>query len=147
MVAPVEKVLEYWPIVEAVAGLSKDPSTKVGCVILDDDLNILATGRNGFPRGVADTEERLCNREMKLPRVVHAESNAIAASARTGRRLDGATLIVSSLFPCASCAGLIIQAGIKRVIAPKIDNSRWAESNGIAREMFEEAGIEFIEIE
>lgn len=142
------KAEAFMRIAKEIATFSKDPSTKVGAVILDEHNNILATGWNGFPRGVADTEERLCNRELKYPLIVHAEANAIAASARTGRRLENATLIVSSLYPCADCAGLIVQAGIKRVIAPKIrHDSKWKGSNELARLIFDEAGVEVVEID
>ena len=44
---------------------SKDPSTKVGALIISEDRNIVSTGYNGFPRGIEDTEERLNNRELK----------------------------------------------------------------------------------
>ncbi len=133
-------------LAQHVAQWSKDPSTKVAAVIVDDNMSILSTGFNGFPRGVVDTEERLCHKPTKYGLVVHAEANAIAASARTGRRLEGATIVVSSLYPCQSCAGLIAQAGIKRVIAPKIANERWVESNLVARTIFDEAGVEVIEV-
>lgn len=38
-----------------VASKSKDPSTKVGCVIVGPDNEIRSTGYNGFPRGVTET--------------------------------------------------------------------------------------------
>jgi dCMP deaminase len=143
----ISKAVKFMRIAESVASFSKDPSTKVGCVIIDDDYNILATGWNGFPRGVTDSEERLWNRETKYQLTTHAEANAICASARTGRKLAGATLIVSSLYPCNVCAGLIAQAGLKRVIAPRINNNRWKESNEMARLIFTEAAVEVIEID
>lgn len=124
-----------------MATFSKDPSTKVGAVIVDDNDNILAMGYNGFARGINDTEERLCNRDMKYRMTVHAELNSILASARTGRKLDGATMIVSSLFPCEQCASAIVQAGIKTVLAPRPNNERWLESNKLAQVIFDEAGV------
>ncbi len=133
-------------LAQHVAGWSKDPSTKVGAIVVDDEYRILSVGYNGFPRKVEDSEERLCNRETKLKLVVHAEANAIAAAARTGTSLGGATLVVSSLYPCCACAGLIAQAGIIRVITPKIDNNRWKESNEAARLIFNEAGVEVVEV-
>jgi dCMP deaminase len=140
------KELKFMRFAEAAASLSKDPSTKVGAVVIDDQYTILATGYNGFARGVTDSEERLCDRPMKLRLTVHAESNTLLAAARTGRKLDGATMIVSSLFPCEACASAIVQAGIKRVIAPKIDEGRWKESNEMAKLIFAEAGVEVVEI-
>src|SRR6056300_1094742 len=56
---------------------SKDPSSKIGAVIVNDERRILATGYNGFPRGIADYEERLNNREEKLDRIIHGEMNAL----------------------------------------------------------------------
>ena len=137
----------FMALAECIANnFSKDPSTKVGAVIIDDDCNVLAMGFNGFPRGVADTEERLCHKPTKYSFVVHAEANAIAASARSGRQLKGASIVVSSLFPCQTCAGLIAQSGIKKVIAPKIANERWMESNMVAKTIFAEAGVEVVEL-
>ena len=140
------KELRYLKYAEVAASFSKDPSTKVGAVVIDDKFTILSTGYNGFARGVTDSEERLWNRPMKYRLTVHAELNTLLAAARTGQKLDGATMIVSSLFPCETCASAIVQAGIKRVIAPKIDNERWKESNELAKLIFAEAGVEVVEI-
>ena len=144
----IRKFVEYWPVVEAVAQMSKDPSTKVGAIALDDKLNIVATGRNGFPRGVEDTPERYADRDTKYRLVSHAEQNLIAQAAYSGRSLAGTTLLVSSLYPCANCAKSIIQAGVVRVISPRFDgNERWIEESRWARLMFTEAGVECLYIE
>ena len=141
-----KKLLSYMRYAETAATFSKDPSTKVGAVAIDDQYTILATGYNGFARGVEDSEDRLCNRPMKYRLTVHAELNTLLAAARTGHKLDGATMIVSSLFPCEACASAMVNAGIKRVIAPKIANERWKESNQMAKLIFAEAGVEVVEI-
>jgi dCMP deaminase len=124
-----------------IACWSKDPSTAVGCVIVDDDHNILSTGYNGFPRKIKD-DDRLFNREIKLKIIVHAEKNAIAAAARCGHALLNGTAYVT-LFPCSQCASLLIQAGIKKVITPFPDNipDRWKEDCDLAKELFRETGI------
>lgn len=143
--AVVAKFMKFWPIVEAVASMSKDPSTKVGSIALDENLNIVATGFNGFPRGVMDLQERYADRDTKLRLVSHAEQNLIAQAAYGGRSLKGATLLVSSLYPCANCAKSIIQSGIIRVISPKPDSSeRWAEESKWAQLMFKEAKVETV---
>ena len=56
---------------------SKDPSTKVGCVVVGEDREIRSTGFNGFPRGIKDDEERLSDREKKYPLICHAEEKPI----------------------------------------------------------------------
>ncbi len=133
---------------QAAAGKSKDPRTKVGCVILDDDFALISTGFNGFPRGVRDLPERYADRYIKLRLIVHAEANAIAQAARVGARLKGGTMIVTALHPCSDCAKLIVQAGIRRVYSPLMPaESHWAEEAAIAALIFEEAGIKVIEYE
>ena len=137
--------LKFVPIARAMAGLSYDPSTQVGAVILDDDSNILSTGFNGFPRGVNDTPDRYRDREIKLKFIAHAEANAIAQAARVGARLLNSTLVLTALYPCSNCAKLIIQAGIKRVFAPQMpDDSKWHDEKLISEVMFREAGTEVI---
>ena len=141
------KYTKFWPIVEAVAAMSKDRSTQVGAIALDDNFNILATGYNGFPRGVDDNSEARHERPAKYLWTSHAEENLVAQSAYSGRSLKGSTVLVSALFPCATCARMLIQAGVKRVIAPPAkSNARWAEQNEVAAMMFKEASVEVVEI-
>lgn len=125
-----------------VSSWSKDPSTKVGAVIVDANRRILATGYNGLPRGVEDTEERLNNREKKLPMTVHAELNAILSCTLPP---VGAALYVSALPVCPACASAIIQAGIQRVVmgVPSANMGRhWMQSfRETTKVMFEEAGV------
>jgi dCMP deaminase len=127
---------------QAIAECSKDPSTKVGCVIVGPDREILSTGFNGFPRGVEDTEERLNNREEKYRIIVHAEANAVIQAARVGTRLKGSTAYCS-LAPCSKCAGFMIQAGISRVVVPTLEvPDRWKPDCELSLTLFKEAGVE-----
>lgn len=140
--------LKFVGVAQAMAALSKDPRTRVGAVVVDDDGNILVTGYNGFPRGVLDDPERYRDREQKLRLIAHAEANCIAQAARSGIRLLGACLVVTELYPCADCAKLIIQAGIKRVYAPRMreEHSRvWYEERLIADVLFQEAQVQVTE--
>lgn len=134
--------LSFVGIAHAVSQMSKDPSTKVGALIIAPGMEIRATGWNGFPRGVEDTQERLNDRPTKYLYVAHAEANAITNAARSGVSTDGCSLLVTALHPCNDCAKLVIQAGIKKVYAPlpEIDG-RWADSFEIAATMFREAGV------
>lgn len=141
-------LMRFLPVAQSLANLSKDPAVKVGAIVIDDDGNLLSSGWNGFPRGVEDSTHRLQSRELKLCFVVHAEANAIAQAARTGARLHGASIIVTERFPCKSCAGLIIQSGIKRVYAPVMgddSNQQWHDEKQFASVMFNEAGVDVFE--
>lgn len=121
-----------------IAGWSKDPSTKVGAVIVRPNKTIASVGFNGFPRGIEDTPSRLENREEKYPRIVHAELNAIL---NCPERPEGYTLY-ATLAPCAQCTAAIIQSGIRRICTYIETNERWAQQQAIASEMCKEAGIQ-----
>ncbi len=121
-----------------IAKWSKDPSTRVGAVIVDCNKRIVSTGFNGLPSGVEDTLDRLQNRDLKYQMIVHAERNAIIDARRS---LGGHIIYVWPMMPCAVCAAMIIQAGICEVVAPHSDNPRWADSFQLTREMFTEAGV------
>lgn len=128
---------------EYVATASKDPSTKVGAAIVDVQRRVIGLGYNGFPRGIADSHDRLNDRLTKYKLVVHAEVNAILNAIRPP---VGATLYCT-LFPCNECAKVIIQAGIARLIAPKPEPGRWDEAHKIAEGMLSEAGVKIILLE
>lgn len=141
------KAIEYMDVAEAIMAKSKDPSTKVGAVALDDDCGLLCAGYNGFARGVKDLQERLNDRAIKYPLTVHAEANLIAIAAKKGIRLEGATVVVTSLYPCSVCASMMRQAGIKRIITTKPDNERWNESAKLSDIVFNETEMEIVEVE
>ena len=126
-----------------ISDWSKDPSTKVGCVVVGPDREIRSTGFNGLPRGIEDNSERLNNREIKYPMICHAEENAIMHAARIGISLKGCTAYVTWP-PCTRCARSLIQAGILTVIYPKNTEipDRWASDFELSINMFKEAGIE-----
>src|SRR5262245_24147677 len=123
-----------------IAEWSKDPSTKVGAVLVRPDRTIAAIGFNGFARGVGDHEERYADRPTKYEMVVHAELNALL-NAREA--IAGYTLYVTPLPPCSQCAAAIIQQGIKRVVIAIKDDlpAIWAEKWKTSSTMFNEAGV------
>ena len=122
-----------------ISNWSKDPSTKVGAVIVDCNRRIISTGYNGFPIGVSDDQERLENREFKYKAILHAEENAIMFAKKD---LSRCSLYVSSLPPCSHCASLIIQSGIKNVYTWEQEiPERWQESINITKTMFKESGV------
>ena len=138
--------VRYIELAYKVSEWSKDPSTKIGCVIVGDKGQVLSQGYNGFPRGIADSEERLNNRETKLKYVVHGEMNAIYNACYNGISLEGSTMYVTGLPTCSDCAKGVIQVGIKRVVWPKeLENveERWKESIELTMSMFDEAGVKY----
>jgi dCMP deaminase len=141
---PMEKWdLRFCELAKFVSEWSKDPNAKVGAVVFAKRGGDIAIGYNGFPMGVEDSAERLDDQEVKLELVVHAEQNALIAA---GSRTQGSTVYVWGKPICARCAGAIIQAGVKRVVALTPEdgdpNSKWVRSGKFAAKMFEEAGIE-----
>jgi len=102
-----------------VASFSEDPDTQVGCVVIAADGAILSTGANRPARGVRvkQAPERLL-RPAKYQWIEHAERDAIAAAARRGVALQGATMYLP-WFPCAACANSIVNVGIDALVCYK----------------------------
>lgn len=148
----ISKFLKFLPDAKAAQGRSKDRSTKVGAVVLDDDYNIRISGYNGFPRGVDDEAEARHQRPEKYFWAAHSEENCIAQAARIGTSLRGCTILLTSLFPCTTCSRLIIQSGIKRILAPASNDPgdgaagriNWDHQQQVAMEMLAEAGVEVV---
>jgi dCMP deaminase len=120
-----------------VATWSKDPCGQVGVIVASRDRRHIEVGYNGFPVGIADSSDRLDSESARSLYTVHAEVNALLK----GRDLRGWTLY-STKFPCHECAKTIIQAGVKRVVAPKWrPASDWAESQMLACNLLVEANL------
>lgn len=126
-------------LAKEVSTWSKDPSSKVGAVIVRPDKTICSLGFNGFPRGIAD-DERLLDRQRKYDIIIHAEENAIISAKED---MAGYSLYVYPYPPCCRCAARIIQSGITRIIFPGFPwPARWVESFQSSLDIFSEAGIE-----
>lgn len=127
---------------DEVATWSKDPSTKVGCVIVDSELQRrVGEGFNGFPRFMSDAVELYADRETKYSRTIHAELNAVLFAKKT----EGCTAYVTHP-PCTSCALVLIQSGVSRVVARRPSEdllSRWEDSISKAEGFFAEAEVKF----
>ncbi|ADK73417.1 deoxycytidylate deaminase [Roseobacter phage RDJL Phi 1] len=124
----------------------KGPDLGVGACVVSPDNRGFSLGYSGLPRGMKDTNDRITETEFKDHHMVHAELNAILNASRS---VVGWTLYATT-HPCSHCAGAIIQAGIKRVVAPMPplhSDSRWAPSWAHARMAFKEAGVIFFPYE
>lgn len=103
---------------------SKDPNTRVGCVIVNRNNRIISSGYNGFPNGIGDdklpwTKDSECFDKTKYAYVVHAEVNSILNSYTTDLK---DCILYTTLFPCNECTKLIIQKGISKIIYAKMSN-------------------------
>ena len=135
----------YLGLADYVATASKDPSTKVGAVIVRPDKTVASLGFNGFPRRMNDHPGLYADRASKYSRIIHAEINAIL---HAREQLAGYTLFCTH-GPCDRCAVQIIQSGIKRVVAwhqphDPAFKERWA-SIKLGQRYFEEAGVLYYE--
>ncbi len=123
-----------------------------GCVIAREH-QILATGYVGAPAGLPHCDEE--GHQLKQTvhedgsvtkhcvRSVHAEQNAICQAARRGVPIEGSTLYCK-MTPCRSCAMMIINCGITRVVCERKYHAGF-ESEA----MFAQAGlaVEYVEEE
>ena len=134
----------FMEMAQLVATKSKDPNTKVGCVVITDDKVVAATGYNGLPRGVEDKTERM-ERPAKYLWTSHAEENAVAQAARVGMKLKGGIAYVTHM-PCSRCARTLIQAGIEHVVVDRGTTSMPQEEFDVAMQMFKEAGVDVAQI-
>ncbi|KAI5752281.1 hypothetical protein M8J77_015510 [Diaphorina citri] len=144
----VDDVLEWHEYFMAsaflVAKRSKDPVTRVGAVIVNEDNKIVGTGYNGMPIGCSDDEfpwDKNTHDELdsKYLYVCHAEMNAILNknSADTKR-----CKLYTSLFPCNECAKVIIQSGIKEVIY-MCDKHKQKPATIASKRMFDAAKVHY----
>ena len=134
--------IRFLELATHISEWSKDPSTKVGCVVVGPDREIRSTGFNGFPRGIQDSDERLTNRDLKYPLICHAEENAIMHAARIGLALKGCTAYVTWP-PCTRCARSLIQAGVSEIVIPsglEIPD-RWREDFEMSMGLLREAEV------
>ena len=135
-------IKRFAEVAKIVASWSKDPSTKVGAVVVNPETNtIVSEGYNGFPRGIVD-DIRLQYREDKYKLTIHAEVNAILNALYNGRNVRNCILIVHGLPVCSDCAKYIIQSGISEVWYDSEPKEQWRESTELALELFSEAGVE-----
>ena len=123
---------------------SKDPSSKVGCVFVDEKNHQLTMGYNGFIAGIDETklpwgrEQTSPLEHQKYAYVVHSEANAILHAKVD---LKNARLYVT-LFPCNECAKMIATVGVKEVIFLS-DKYKETEGNIISKKILENVGITY----
>ena len=136
---------EYFMLQAMMASFkSKDPSTKVGCVFVDEKNHQITMGYNGFVAGIDESklpwgkDEAQPLEHQKYGYVVHSEANAILHAPRSLRNSS----CYVTLFPCNECAKLLASVGVREVVylSDKYDGT---EANRIAKRIFELTGISY----
>ncbi len=102
----------FMQIAEAAASKSKDPSSKMGCVIVDPKKRVVSLGYNGMLQGADESKMTLHERPMKYYFAIHSEMNAILFAHQD---LTGCT-IYNRVATCENCLKYCLQAGIKRFV-------------------------------
>lgn len=135
----------FMEIARAVAKRATCDRGRSGCVIARDK-QILVTGYVGSPKGlphcddighqIKTTTHEDGHQSQHCVRTTHAEQNAIVQAAKIGVAIDGGTLYCK-MTPCAVCAKMISNAGIKRVVSEKRYHAGLE-----SEEMFQQIGIE-----
>lgn len=130
----------FMRMAHVIAERSKDPSTQVGAVVVDQDNVVVGVGYNGWPRGIDNDalpwEREGDFEETKYAYVCHAEENAIYNS---NAKTKGCKIYCVH-FPCNECTKTIIQTGIKEII---YESDKLIDTMGVktARVMLELTGV------
>ncbi len=127
--------LRFLDLAKRISTWSKDPSVKVGAVLVKNK-RIIGTGYNGFAAGEDDSPERYENHDEKHNKI-HAERNAINYSIQDPKD----SILYTTLHPCLNCADLIIEKKILEVVYIDDDNLKYILEFLRVRQMFEERGI------
>ena len=110
----------YLSLARLVATWSKDPSTKVGAVLVRANNSVASTGYNGFPSGFDDAPSLYADRAYKYKHVVHAEINALSFC---GNGVSSGSTLYTSFPVCADCMEAAGKAGVTRVVQPPLPTS------------------------
>ena len=135
----------FMKVADTVATRATCDRGRSGCVIVRN-RQILVSGYVGSPKGLPHCDDvghqmkQVVHEDGKVTnhcvRTVHAEQNAICQAAKLGIALEGSTLYCR-MTPCRTCAMLIINCGIVRVVCEKKYHAG-AESE----EMFKTSGVQ-----
>lgn len=147
LLARKSKDVYFSEIADLVSSRSTCLRNQVGAVIVKES-QILSTGYNGAPKGLAHCDDVGCIRQAKgyksgerheLCRGLHAEQNAIIQAAYHGISVKGAKIYVTTK-PCSICTKMLINAGIHEVIyieeyEDELANRLFKEANMIVRKI------------
>ena len=102
----------FMKLTETVAQKSKDPSSKMGCVIVDKNKRVVSLGYNGMIQNADESKMTLSERPMKYYFAIHSEMNALIFAKQD---LTGCT-VYNRVATCENCLKYLLQAGISRFV-------------------------------
>jgi len=137
----------FMEVANAISKRATCDRGKSGCVIAKD-RQFIVSGYVGSPSGfphcdqVGHQMKKITHEDGSITehcmRTVHAEQNAICQAAKIGVSISGAT-IYTRMTPCRTCAMLLVNCGIKRVVC-----ERKYHQGEESERLFKEAGIELV---
>jgi dCMP deaminase len=128
----------FMGIAEAVSKRSKDPSTKVGSVLVDQNKHIIGCGFNGMQPGLSlEIENLMWKKPEKYQYVIHSEANCLLHASKATQ----GSFLFTTMYPCDVCARMIASAKVKGVYYR--DNKY---ENEITKNIFDRAGITLIRV-
>lgn len=144
------KDIYFLKVAKCVAERSKCSSRQVGAVLVKDG-SIVSEGYNGAPRGSSFCQDpsQMCRRRqlgfesgegLEQCPAVHAEMNAVAQAARNGVNTKDTTLYAYCVHPCKWCCGIIINAGIRKIVCLE------GYYDELSQYLVKECGIELVQI-
>lgn len=138
--------IRFIRLAKEISTWSKDPSTKVASIAVRNK-KIIATGYNGFPKGIPDSNKSLRDRATKLSFMVHAEKNMIYNAVEHGVSLKDSTVYVWGLPCCSECWKGLAQTGVERVVMPSIEEhgANWKDGCKFAKKRMKYIGINILE--
>ena len=138
---------KFFALYSHIAQWSKDKSTKVGAIIVNERNKVVSMGYNGFPIGFDDDVYLRHERPQKYVYTEHAERNAIYSAAELGIQTKGCKMYLC-WFPCPDCARAIIQSGISELVCYPVDftDERWGEGFRKSWEMLMECGVKVTQV-
>ena len=129
-------------IAEQVSLRSPDPTTKHGCIIVDENNRVLSTGYNGPVRGFPNDKIQL-KRPHKYDWMIHAEDNAVLFAKCD---LEGSTAYITG-HPCGQCFRRLAQVGVKRIVyGPKMSKCITTNEFKVCNDISREIGIKMLNI-
>ena len=128
----------FYALAKSVASWSKDLDCRVGAVLVSPNHRQFSLGYNGFPKSIDDCPELLADKELKNSIIVHAEVNAVL---NADQSVAGWYLYCTKT-PCLSCAKLLVQSNIAKVVCPAPrEDSSWYNDNIAALNLLKRAAI------